>query len=233
MQESLLEQFNQEDLPQEIVEKIKGIDAVANDFPGVIIIHNIITLQVVYMSERGQKMLGFSLKQLQELGPEYHNKFFNPEDAKDYIPQIMGLLQRNNTDEVISFFQQVRASEADEWSWYMSTIRILARNKNGEPLLTINFAAPIDPENHNTPKVQRLLDENDFLKKHYHEFSQLSEREQAVLKLLAVGKSSHEIARELFISTATADTHRRNIRQKLKANTSYELAQYARAFNLI
>jgi hypothetical protein len=48
-----------------------------------------------------------------------------------------------------------------------------------------------------------------------------------------LGKSTTEIATELFISATTAETHRRNIKQKLNAPTIFELSQYARAFDLI
>jgi len=55
----------------------------------------------------------------------------------------------------------------------------------------------------------------------------LSPREQVVLRLLAGGKRSIEIAAELGISPATVDVHRRNIRDKLGLNTVAELTRYA------
>ena len=55
----------------------------------------------------------------------------------------------------------------------------------------------------------------------------LSPREQVVLRLLAGGKRSTEIAAELGISSATVDVHRRNIRDKLGLNTVAELTRYA------
>ncbi|HZX31389.1 MAG TPA: response regulator transcription factor [Rhodocyclaceae bacterium] len=55
----------------------------------------------------------------------------------------------------------------------------------------------------------------------------LGKREQEVLRLLADGKSSPETATALGISPATADAHRRNIKQKLGLNTIAELTRYA------
>ncbi|MBI4291005.1 MAG: response regulator transcription factor [Betaproteobacteria bacterium] len=55
----------------------------------------------------------------------------------------------------------------------------------------------------------------------------LSPREQEVLRLLASGKRSIEIASDLGISSATVDVHRRNIRDKLGLNTVAELTRYA------
>ena len=55
----------------------------------------------------------------------------------------------------------------------------------------------------------------------------LTERERDVLKLLADGKSSKEIALSLYISTKTVDTHRRQIMNKINLFSVPELTKYA------
>ncbi|HMO19212.1 MAG TPA: response regulator transcription factor [Oligoflexia bacterium] len=55
----------------------------------------------------------------------------------------------------------------------------------------------------------------------------LSNREKEVFKLLAEGKKNKEIAKILFVSQRTIDTHRLNIMRKLGANTNSELTQLA------
>ena len=55
----------------------------------------------------------------------------------------------------------------------------------------------------------------------------LSEREREVLRLLALGHTNQEIARMLFISVRTAETHRAHIMQKLRLGTRAELVRYA------
>lgn len=63
--------------------------------------------------------------------------------------------------------------------------------------------------------------------------STLSKRELAVLALLAQGKSNHDIAAALHISTHTAKTHMKNILRKLDARNRTEAVAAARAFGLI
>jgi DNA-binding NarL/FixJ family response regulator len=61
----------------------------------------------------------------------------------------------------------------------------------------------------------------------------LSEREQEVLRLLALGHTNQEIAKQLFISVRTAETHRAHIMQKLRLATRADLVRYALAQGLL
>jgi two-component system response regulator NreC len=55
----------------------------------------------------------------------------------------------------------------------------------------------------------------------------LSEREREVLRLLALGHTNQEIAKMLYISVRTAETHRAHIMQKLGLQTRAELVRHA------
>jgi two-component system, NarL family, response regulator NreC len=55
----------------------------------------------------------------------------------------------------------------------------------------------------------------------------LSEREREVLRLLALGHTNQEIAKELYLSVRTVETHRAHIMQKLRITTRAELVRYA------
>lgn len=61
----------------------------------------------------------------------------------------------------------------------------------------------------------------------------LSVRELDVLKSLAIGCSDKIIADKLFISIRTVETHKKNIREKLKLNSTAELVIYAIKNNII
>ena len=61
----------------------------------------------------------------------------------------------------------------------------------------------------------------------------LSDREREVLRLLALGHTNQEIAKELFISVRTAETHRAHIMQKLRLSSRAELVRYALAGGLL
>ncbi|HPQ99149.1 MAG TPA: response regulator transcription factor [Saprospiraceae bacterium] len=64
----------------------------------------------------------------------------------------------------------------------------------------------------------------------YHEGSGavklLTRREIDILQLMAMGRTSHEIANALSISKFTVDTHRKNIHRKLRIATNAGLIKY-------
>src|SRR5512132_556688 len=55
----------------------------------------------------------------------------------------------------------------------------------------------------------------------------LSDREREVLRLLALGHTNQEIAKMLYLSVRTVETHRAHIMQKLRLTTRAELVRYA------
>jgi DNA-binding NarL/FixJ family response regulator len=60
----------------------------------------------------------------------------------------------------------------------------------------------------------------------------LSKQEKEIIKLIIAGKTSKQIADELFISKTTVDTHRRNINRKLEISNSSSLIKFAHENNL-
>jgi DNA-binding NarL/FixJ family response regulator len=63
--------------------------------------------------------------------------------------------------------------------------------------------------------------------------SSLSPREKEILRLLAEGYSTKEIAEKLVISPSTIHSHRSNLLKKLGLNNRRELIQYARQRGLL
>ncbi len=59
------------------------------------------------------------------------------------------------------------------------------------------------------------------------ENSLLTQRQTEILRLIAQGKSTREIANELFIGVRTVETHRKNMAQKLNLKGRGELLRYA------
>ncbi len=81
-----------------------------------------------------------------------------------------------------------------------------------DPNVAFNFMNDYIDENTKVGKTDKVV---------------LSNREKEILHLIANGKTSKEIAGELFIAKTTVDTHRKNMIRKLQLNSGNELIKYA------
>ena len=220
------------ELEKKAAEKIEEIKVFEDVMPAVFVVHEVADFSVVYMSKRGLEHLGTSLDKIRVSNIEYHSRYFNMEDAQVYVPKIRQLIENNN-DEFISYFQQVRRSPEDPWQWYMSSTRILLRDHQNKPFLIITLAMPVETMHPMASKVERAIEEYSFHQRYQHIYASLTKRELEILALMAKGVNSLEIASQLHISEATANTHRRNIRSKINAVTNYDVTRFALAFDLI
>ena len=73
-------------------------------------------------------------------------------------------------------------------------------------------------------EFNRLSEQHDADMKLY---TQLTDREREILKLLALGKRNKEIAEELFIAEKTVKNHVSNILWKLECNDRTQAALFA------
>ncbi len=220
-------------IEKRIAKKIEEIKRYEKDIPGVIIVMNVQTLSVVYMSEWGAENLGVTLDELREMGSKYIERFFNTEEVHEYTAYMLDLLHKNDDDKIVSFFQQVRPSPGQPWKWYFNGVKILMKDDKGLPLLTLNTAIPIDDFHYMATKVQRLLDENNYLRRNSKLMNSLTKREIEVLTMVANGYNSEDISTKMFLSKETVATHRKNIKRKLGLKTNYDFISFAQAFDLI
>jgi two-component system response regulator NreC len=61
----------------------------------------------------------------------------------------------------------------------------------------------------------------------------LSKREVEILRLIALGHTNNEIAKQLYLSVRTVESHRAHIQRKTRLSTRAELVAYAREHELI
>jgi two-component system response regulator NreC len=61
----------------------------------------------------------------------------------------------------------------------------------------------------------------------------LSDRERDVLRLIALGYTNQEIAKQIFLSVRTVEAHRRHILDKLRLETRADLVRYALEHRLV
>ncbi len=104
----------------------------------------------------------------------------------------------------------------------------LLKNTEKSELLTAIYAI-VNHENYFSEEVKEKYMNSIFTPNSNanDEISQLSQREEEILKLIAQEYTAQEIAKKLFISQHTVNTHRKNLLSKLNAKNIAGLVKYA------
>ncbi len=78
-------------------------------------------------------------------------------------------------------------------------------------------------------EVRKALEEGNVQLRHSvaHGYQALTKREKEIISLIANGRSSQEIAEQLFLSIDTVNTHRKNILHKLDLTNTASLVKYS------
>jgi len=102
-----------------------------------------------------------------------------------------------------------------------SELRLIMANGNNGPFIGSQGATKTEID-------EQTSKEDVFLLKH-----KISDRELEVVRLIAEGLNSEEIAQKLFLSEHTVKTHRKNILEKLSLNNTAELMNFIHKYKLL
>lgn len=222
-----------EEIKAEILKKIEAFNQLSEDLP-VLIIHDIRKGGVLYMTPYGLSQLKTDLKTLHEMGDAYFQTYFNPDDIDNYLTEFMKFVNNpNNYNSWFTFFQQVKTNQEHVYDWYLSASKVIITDaESGKAIYAMTIALQLNEYLPIAPKLNRLLEENEFIKKNVHKFSSLTKTEKKILQYIAQGFNFKEIAGFVNITADTYRTHRKNLKRKLEAVSDIDLIKYAHAFNL-
>lgn len=102
----------------------------------------------------------------------------------------------------------------------------------GQPYFDVNLKVSPNDLPRILNAIEQIEHDKEFMLKHQKYYDLLTQQELKILKLIAQGYSNPQVGAILFIEECSVKTHRRNIKQKLKIKTSFDMYQYARSFSL-
>jgi len=140
----------------------------------------------------------------------------------EIIPQ---LLHENNEAKVLVLSMQDEPSYVREAFEAGASGYVLKEAADAEVVAAVREVAQGGRYVH--PELGARLITADSEERKRAEEDPLSDREREVLRLLALGHTNQEIAKQLYISVRTAETHRAHIMQKLRLASRAELVRYA------
>lgn len=226
----------------EVLQKKMGngtivMDDLGSILPASVMIHDMNGLQptkVSYMNHWGCEHLGTSADEINAMGDAYYSKYFVKEEAAAAFEGIKKYLLEGDFTKQYNFFQRVKLHQATEFKWFYTVCKVIKmKTEDGISNKMIMVSSPVEGIDYLISKVNKVLDEDMFIKQNYKTYAILTKREKMVITMISSGQSSKEIAETLFISIHTVNTHRKNIIQKTKCNSFSALLKFAIAFELV
>ncbi|MCS3796211.1 response regulator transcription factor [Niastella sp. OAS944] len=180
----------------------------------------------------------FALRELHKsvapVAPMLLNKHFYEPPSKEMMEQLVWEISHFLKDKdpyaLYSFFY--RRNEKDSQEWLVASAR-LHKDEQGLPNEVVIFSYFTGLLDDVKIKLHRVLEQYDFLSQNVEKVASLTNREKEILKLVAEGKTSEEIAKAIHLSRHTVNTHRKNIYRKLSIQKSADLLKVAEVFGFI
>lgn len=148
-------------------------------------------------------------------------------ELKDSLPKTRFIMisMHSEPDYIVEAFRAGATGYMIKESAASSLIKGLDTVASGEMFLDISLSQEV---------VFKLLQAKDTPAGGEQDpYSSLTAREQEILRMLAEGFTTKEVADKLYISPKTVENHRTNLMKKLGLQNSVELIRYAARLGLI
>lgn len=181
-----------------------------------------------HFNKAGCNFVKLSKEEAAKGGIDFMVKYADLNEHLKLLPMHAALFFNKDESDVRSFFHKMRPGLNKPFEWIFSSAKYYADKKT-----LLSISSPVKQIDEIGHKLNRVLDENVYMKKHLHLFSSLTKREKEIITLIVSGYNNPQIAETLFIARSTVEQHRKNINRKLEIKTFAQLMKFALAFDLV
>lgn len=173
--------------------------------------------------------LGVTAQQIIGMGQEFPKRLQRYPDYNESMTDAIAYFIQNPETKWIGLYRIQSISGTYRWVMYSTS----AFEFNNDQLCkTITMAIDVTKEI-NTNQVLTQYIRTSLHSQYADIYELLSDREIEVINHTAKGKSTRDIANELFLSHHTIESHKSNIFKKLNVGSSVELVQLAEKVGLL
>lgn len=207
-----------------LTERVQQLEDILHHVPAMLYKADTLQDTISWCNRRMEEMTGFTFGEMNSLGLEFFRQLLHPDDF-----ELTGIARQSfrNNKNTFGGLTRVRKKGEKEWRWLVGQAVPFSRDEQGGvkevicALLDLTMA--MDTHNQLADAMSEMLRrQNETL------LSKLTAREKDVLTLAVQGLNNKEIANQLSLSRYTIETHRKNIRLKLKVRNTTELVAMAR-----
>jgi DNA-binding CsgD family transcriptional regulator len=196
--------------------------------PGIFHVNDADDLSIRHANTNMADKYGLNTEDIEEMGTRFLDNFVHPDTLKYEVPKVMDFYDTAEIHDSFAFFQKIRVSTNEDFFPVFTVTKPLKEHN-----LLITSANIVSEIGELATKLERVLGEQQFIRKNLKAFYSLTKRELQILTLLAKGNNNPAISEQLFISRHTVEKHRKNMNKKLGIKNFADLFAFAQAFDLI
>ena len=204
--------------------RIHWLESILHHVPAMIYSYDNNNKSVTWCNERLAETVGFSSAEMTGMGMEFFRHIMHPDDFK-----LAAVAQQSFLNNKTQFggLARIRKKGEIDYRWLLGLEVPFTHDDNGRVVEIIcaflDLTDAIDTNAQLSEALSAIMRrQNENL------FNKLTAREKDVLGMAVKGLNNKEIAISLNLSRYTIETHRKNIRLKLKVRNTTELVAIAR-----
>ena len=182
-----------------------------------------------YMNQVGEAIFRRDRAELIAMKDSYFEECFYPHHVALMRDQTIAHLPKLLQGHIVSTFVTVKRPDEEDQMCY-EALTLLPYKDDCYELIVGTTPQQLGISNR---KLNRILEEDELVNKHFNAFRQLTVREQEIISMVVYGRTNPQIAEQLCIARTTVETHRKNINRKLGFSSYFQLVRFAQAFDLV
>ncbi len=209
---------------EELKAKVQWLERVVDEVPAILYASNNTKKTVYWCNSAMSDATGYSLEEMTSMGMEFFRQIMHPEDFSLAETARQSFIAAK---DVFGGVTRIRRKGATSWYWLVGLAKPFNRDEDGNVKDVIccflDLTLAMDTNIQLSEAMREVL-----RRQNENQLNKLTPREKDVFALAVQGKNNKEIAAELNLSRYTVETHRKNIRLKLKVRNSTELVALAK-----
>ncbi|PUZ21257.1 RNA polymerase sigma factor, sigma-70 family [Chitinophaga costaii] len=204
--------------------RVQWLERVVDEVPAILYASNNTKKTVYWCNSAMSEATGYSLEEMTSMGMDFFREIMHPEDfslAETARQSFIG------AKDVFGGVTRIRRKGATNWYWLVGLAKPFNWDEDGNVKDVIccflDLTLAMDTNIQLSEAMREVL-----RRQNENQLNKLTPREKDVFGLAVQGKNNKEIAAELNLSRYTVETHRKNIRLKLKVRNSTELVALAK-----
>lgn len=209
---------------EQLKDRNQWLESILNNVPAMLYCYDNNNKSITWCNSYLADTFGFTTAEMTGKGMDFFSHIMHPDDFK-----LAVVAQQSFRDDKGSFggVARIRRNGEEEYRWLLGLEIPFSRDAAGQVHEII--CAFLDLTHAIDTNAQLSVALNEILRRQNENLlNKLTAREKDVLGLAVQGLNNKEIASSLNLSRYTVETHRKNIRLKLKVRNTTELVAIAR-----